>query len=69
MSKIIKLGDVVKATASPKEKIRQLEGKFLAVADMLVKSSKVMAEQEEQINELFERVAKLEKDQKCKGHL
>ena len=60
MNRIIRPGDIVKAQVSPKEKIRKLEEQFLAVADMLIKSSKVMADQENQINELFERVAKLE---------
>ena len=60
MNRIIRPNDIVKAQVSPKEKIRKLEEQFLAVADMLIKSSKVMADQENQINELFERVAKLE---------
>jgi len=68
MNRIIKPGEILKATASPREKIKNLETRFIALGQVLVGYGTLVKEQEAQITELFERVVKLE-SQNCKGHL
>lgn len=68
MNRIIRPNDIVKATASPREKIKDLETRFIALGQVLVGYGTLVTEQEAQINELFERVVKLESDiQELKG--